>query len=299
MNETSSKLAKISGWSRALMGILMALVFAGALAAQCPNSSTPFTGEAERGKPFQAVFVQATTSPSITGANVMIERKYRDSDGRVRTEVYVKATGSEPEMPRIGQEDFAGEDFAGVESTFGKAPPELRLNFIVIDDPCSLKNYFITPGAKTVKIQGRHFNQGPFCTSIPANPGAEIPGFYGPGVHQWVQTDILGFSSFAGVASRGQRTSAYASLEDKQSGHVAAFSNETWCSEELGITTASFQHQSIQKKDIKRVLRRLTRVEPDAALFEIPRDYTQFVLDSKGNFVSQPNPTAKDAPKRD
>jgi hypothetical protein len=296
MNETPSKLAKIGGCSRTVVGILMALAFAGALVAQCPNNSTHFTGEAERGNPFQAVFVQTTIFPSITRANVMIERKYRDSYGRVRSEVYTKAASSEPEMHRIGEEDFAG-----VESTLAEVPPGLAPNFISIEDPCSLKHYLITPGAKTVKIQGRQFNQGPYCTGIPWASGEEIPGssVFGPGVRQWRQIEVLAHRSLAGVDSRGMRISIFTSLEDKQNGGVAIYSDEQWCSEELGIDTGRFEHLSGQKIDRKRVLKHLVRLEPDAALFKIPSDFARIELDSNGNPMAQPKPSAKEAPKRD
>lgn len=83
----------------------------------------------------------------------------------------------------------------------------------------------------------------------------------------------MGHRQFLGADAFGTRDASYASLEDKKLNRNPTDSAESWCSDEIGAVVATASHHSARRLDVKVVVRRLSRSEPDPALFEIPASY--------------------------
>ena len=228
----------------------------------------------EPGKPFQAVRVQTFVWPKVPTADLVVEKVllvvekvFRDSSGRLRIERYeVGRIPAQPEMLRIGPEDFAGNEDAAFEVPSG-IPPK----FIWLDDPCSLKSYFIDPAKKTAR----------FTRITPRN---EVPMCQDEGRTKLAQQiadssvlpssmEVLGHRQFVGVDAYGERSTTYPSVQDRKTGQEPVFSAEHWCSPELGVELGRLQHDTKAHHDLKIVLKRIDRKEADPKLFTVPGDY--------------------------
>jgi hypothetical protein len=250
-----------------LLGIIAIPFFSNSLAAQCPGNGRvqPRMVELAPGKPFEAVRVQAWTWPGVPRADVAVEKILRDRDGRLRVERYdLGKRPAQPEMLRIGPEDFAGSESDNFDVPAGTAP-----QWISIDDPCSLKGYFLRPreGAAT------------WVKMVPANLVALCSDTNPPtakliAISPVIADELFGHRVFAGVDVYGRLTVRYNSEESRKAGEDPIRSDERWCSADLGAMMGLIIREKTGNHTIKIVYKRVERKEPEASLFEVPSGYT-------------------------
>jgi hypothetical protein len=89
-----------------------------------------------------------------------------------------------------------------------------------------------------------------------------------------MQSEDLGSQTISGVDAQGLRTWMVLEAPARSAAQRAPSYQDHWCSEELGaIVMQAFASSGAERRN-ETVLKSIERTEPDAALFQIPPDYT-------------------------
>jgi hypothetical protein len=214
--------------------------------AQCPNRGTVGVEDVSntQGKPYEAKEIRTiVTYGNDESKRILVtkERLFRDGKGRIRIERYYDGTSS---------------------------PSEEIPTDILIDDNCGT-SVILRPGLKTAKVQSlapvSQASDRPYCQEVdlkkPPDPGSEG------------KFEYLGHKFIDGVEVRGQRTTYYTSVQAKLSGAPPVRVYEDWCSMVLDTPMGNYILNDNPKREITTVISDVRQVEPDADLFEIPKDY--------------------------
>jgi hypothetical protein len=258
------------------LGLAAVAGLGGSVAAQCTEKVVGNTGplSLRAGKPFQGVRAQVFSWPKMPKADIVVEKVFRDKDGRVRVERY--AVGKRPaayEMSHIGSEDFVGSQ----DSTYD-VPPGMQPVLVWIDDPCARKKYTIKPAEQTAywSRMKEEPNLGPLCSDLNPQVAQAITN------RPELSDELLGHRVFLGVEAYGRRTTYYSSEEKRKTQTDPRQSSERWCSLQLGVLVGLPQFDKAANHTVKIVYKSLEQKEPDASLFGVPSGYTMVEVDPSG-----------------
>jgi hypothetical protein len=191
------------------------------------------------GKPLSLVAKTSDGKPLADGtlvARLTEERDWRDSKGRIRREVAQIEGGKEP--------------------VFSVA---------TIIDP--VKNTITTLHMDTKVANVVHLPQG---TLHPYVEMDDKPMYAMPGVQ--IKIDKLPGKSIAGVNAVGRRVTRTRPPGSIGNDKTIVSVSERWVSPDLGIVLATSMDDPREQR--KKEVTELDRREPDAALFQVPADYT-------------------------
>lgn len=216
--------------------------------AQCPNTGTLTVDgvTAVEGKPFQAKELTTIVRYMDNGTKLTTVVKanlFRDSRGRVRVERFYNGTDH---------------------------PPEDVPSDVSIYDNCG-SFISLVPARHTAKVDKKKFgsNKGsdrPYCEAIdPENP--PNPGPQG-------KFEDLGHKTVNGIEVRGERTSYYRSVAEKNAGSPPVRFSESWCSPSLATPMGMHSLDDKPKLELTIIVSDVQKMEPNAELFELPERYT-------------------------
>ena len=271
-----SSIAQRLSWG--LISTLLMLISAFPAQGQCSSGGTWSSQNVETRpeSPLQvevAQFVIRSLPDGTRSANEIWEKISRDSKGRVRVDRYMM--GGRPVDPWM--HTIVPGDFDGVGGDIPEPSRKETPDQSFMDDPCTGKHLVFEASKQTVKISKVPLGPPASAQALCTDPDPNHPPQPAPmGIYQY-----LGHRQFLGAAAFGMRKATYASLEDKQLNRNPVDSAESWCSDEIGASLAIASHHSASRLDVKVVVRRLTRTEPDPALFEIPAGY--HVIEQQAN----------------
>lgn len=205
-------------------------------------------GKVVSGAPFSAVGTSQTTQTLSEGTHItrtMTVTIYRDSQGRVRREGNLSGIGP--------------------LQTWGQPT-----KFIAISDPVAGARYRLDPEKKVAH-------------KLPLGPGARGlrgtggPGGFGqrpnrPGAAN-AQTESLGTQTVAGVKAEGTRVTRTVPAGQIGNDKPLAIVFERWYSPDLQVVVLS-KHSDPRFGETTFTLSNIQTKEPDAALFQVPSDYT-------------------------
>jgi len=207
-------------------------------------------GEVVRGAPFSAEAVTEMTQELRDGNR--IERRStvvlaRDSTGRIRREQALPPIG--PVMP--------GAD----------------LRMITISDPSQRILYLIDPQRKTVSRSTAPSGPPPIPRGEPGAGDRQLPP------PPQISSEVLGNRQILGLRADGTRK--IMTVPPGVFGNVGPIDvvTDRWYSPELKIVLES-RRSDPRTGDVTYRVTHISRGEPDAALFEVPSDYT--VVDRPG-----------------
>ena len=228
-------------WVLALVGAIPCVI-----TAQCPNRGTVTVEDVSntQGKPYQAKEIRTIVTYGSDGAKQVVVIKanlFRDAKGRIRRERFYDGTAD---------------------------PLEQTPTDILIDDNCGT-TVTLLPGPKIAKLQKMappsQVSNRPCCEEVDLKNPPE-PGPKG-------KFEDLGHKFIDGVEVRGERTSYYTSVQAKLSGASPIHVYEYWCSILLDTPMGNYILDNNPKREITTLISDVRQVEPDADLFEIPKDY--------------------------
>jgi hypothetical protein len=204
------------------------------------------------GAPYSAI-VTSEFQQMLSDGN-KIERKtstpvYRDGQGRTRRE---------QTLPAIGQYAAA-------------AAPQV----IFINDPVAGVSYILDPGRKLArKIAGRPGRGGGPLGRGPAGPGRGGSGPDGaPRQFPNLNTESLGSKNIEGLLVQGTRVTRTVPTGAVGNQNPIHVTSERWYSPDLKLNLL-VKNNNPQASQTTTTLSNIRREEPDAALFQVPADYT-------------------------
>jgi hypothetical protein len=229
-----------------------------AASAQCSYGTLQFGNVSlQPNNPFQGEYSTTMTPAPFAGMTLpppALHSVARDSEGRVREE---RAAGK-----------FKVKTADGAET-------EQDQHLITICDPVSQKLIRLDTLNKTATVSGPRvglvrpgstLNRAPqpFCSSY-LKRYSSMPR---------MQSEDLGSQTISGVDAQGLRTWMVLEAPAGSGAQRAPSYQDHWCSEELGaIVMQAFASSGAERRN-ETVLKNIERTEPDAALFQIPPDYT-------------------------
>lgn len=246
-------------------GMVMFVLGCGrAASAQCSSATLQFGNlSLQPNNPFQAEYSSTMTPAPLTGMTLppppALHSVARDSQGRVR------------------EERFAGK--FKVKTADG-AETEQEQHLITICDPVTQKMIRLDSLNKTATVMGPRLG-------FP-RPGFPRPGFLPQRTQQpfcstflkryssmpRIQSEDLGTQTISGVDAQGLRTWMVLDAPSASGAQRAPSYQDHWCSEEIGaIVMQAFGNPQVGRRS-ETILKNIERREPDAALFQIPPDYT-------------------------
>jgi hypothetical protein len=174
---------------------------------------------------------------------------YRDSQGRVRRELGVDLV-----TPATGS---------------------VKRNLVVIVDPTAGKRYVLNPDNKTAREMpahgARHGENAAMGHTMGGTDGPGGPaGAGGPGA---VTKEQLGTKTVNGVQAEGVRVTRTIAAGAIGNDKPIIVVTERWYSPDLQIAVMTV-HTDPMMGTVTTKLVNVTRGEPDAALFQVPTDYT-------------------------
>lgn len=231
-------------------------------AAQCPMRGTVGVDEVSnaKGKPYEAKEIRMFATYGKDGQKDMKVTKsnlFRDSGGRIRIERF----------------------FDGTADPLENVPAD-----ILIDDNCGT-SVVLLPSQRTAKVTkmvpSQRISEQPPCQEI----DQKNPPYAGPDG----RVEDLGHKLVDGVEIRGERISYYSSAQAKQSGTPAVRVFENWCSISLETHMGGYILNDQPKREITTVISDIRQVEPDATLFEIPKEYKIIRTEASGSVADPPS----------
>jgi hypothetical protein len=198
------------------------------------------------GCPFSAVIETETTQSLADGTHIQTKLKglvYRDSAGRIRYETYA------PASPR---------------TDFPAAP-----NMIWILDPVAGYQYLLWP---ETGIASRHRLGESAANSRAPQSSLAAASVAAPHQNAEATVESLGTMWLEGLLVKGRRITHTIPVGAEGNDRVLTVVVEAWESD-LGITLLQKNSDPRSGNSIKRMTN-LKRSEPDAALFQVPTDYT-------------------------
>jgi hypothetical protein len=195
---------------------------------------------ARTGCPFSAVIEIEHTQTLADGTHVQMKSKevvYRDSSGRIRHEIF-----SNP----------------GPDQNTSEQP-----SLIQIYDPVTGYRYELLPQMGTA----RRITLKPPAAKF--REGAQMQRTLPKGMTR----DNLGTQEMEGIQASGMRTTTTIPAGEAGNDQDLTVISEIWRSSEMGIMPLE-KTSDPRTGDTTRQMTNLERSEPDAALFEVPADYT-------------------------
>jgi hypothetical protein len=208
-------------------------------------------GKTVAGAPFSATFSTQTTQ-SLSDGN-QIQRSTtgtlaRDSQGRTRRDMT---------LPAIGPWAAAS----------GKTPPHV----VFINDPVAAASYILQPDAKIArKMPMRQHGGntgGAAAQSRTSNASPRFPG------SQDIVTTSLGTQTLNGVTAEGTRYTRTIPAGAIGNQNPIVITTERWYSPDLQTVVMTKRSDPRMGETVTQ-LTNIQRTEPDAALFQVPSDYT-------------------------
>jgi len=204
------------------------------------------------GCPFSAVVEIERSQTLADGTQIHTKSKahvYRDSFGRMRYESYAPA---------------------GVDKDIADSP-----NMIEILDPVAGFGYLLDPRSA---VAGRHKLPGPETnpevggqSQPPLAPASASPPAQEP--RQKPLKEKLGTREMEGLIVEGWRTTWMVPAQAEGNDRPLTHERETWNSNLMGITLL-VKTSDPRTGEVERRMTNLERLEPDAALFQVPAQYT-------------------------
>jgi hypothetical protein len=205
-------------------------------------------GKVVTGAPFSAVGTSQITQTLANGTHISRATTvtiYRDSQGRERREVTLSGIGP---LQASGQ----------------------PAKFIALSDPVAGARYLLNPDKKVAhKMPMGRGGKGPRGAGGPRN------------FQQWqngpqaanVQTESLGTQTISGVKAEGERVTRTIPAGQIGNDKPLAIVFERWYSPDLQVVVMS-KHSDPRFGETTFTLSNILTKEPDAALFQVPPDYT-------------------------
>jgi hypothetical protein len=220
---------------------------------------------ADSSNPFTADYVTTSTMPSSSGipkTSVQRENVARDSQGRIRFE---KHGVSQPPDDRktVTLETPDGKPFTVTREEYG--------TLIEIFDCASGTFIRIQPGMRIAMVK-EDTRPSPAPRSNHAYSAPYIPG---PGVKipPNVTIEQLGTREIQGIPARGVKITTFGTEKDGEWNGKPISETELWVSDDLAAQMLSISNDLKTGTGGRSELIAIKRVEPDPALFEIPKDF--------------------------
>jgi hypothetical protein len=221
----------------------------------CPRAGKsygiPGAAAALAGCPFSAAIERQSTQTLGDGTHIEIKFKaavYRDSLGRVRYETYA------PTSP---------------DKDFSEAP-----NMIHIYDPVAGYWYILTPqsaAASRKRLDDQATNSTRGATQPQVSPSLASASPQTPEPEPVVEK--LESQALEGLLVTGRRITRTIPTGAEGNDRVLTIVTETWESSVMGVTLLQ-KNSDPRSGDTVRRMTNLKQAEPDAALFQVPADYT-------------------------
>lgn len=199
-------------------------------------------GKTVKGSPLTADLVVVRETTLADGNKIHNEsttKVYRDSDGRVRREM-------------------------GVDLPMPMANPA-KHNLIVITDPVAGTRYVLNPANKTARQMPM---RGPKHEA-----GQKGPRPDGPGGPNDVVREQLGTKTVNGMPAEGVRVTRTIPAGTMGNEKAITVVTERWYSPDLQMVVMT-THSDPMMGTVTTNLTNIKQVAPDAALFQVPADYT-------------------------
>jgi hypothetical protein len=203
------------------------------------------------GCPFSAVIETESTQTLADGTHIQRKFKavvYRDSLGRIRYETYA------PTDP---------------DKDFPEAP-----NMIHIYDPVAGFWYILMP--QTAVATRNRLNDPPTSPRADTQPHPSAPvsaSTRAPDPEPEPVVERLGSQLLEGLLVTGRRITRTIPVGAEGNDRVVRVVTETWDSSAMGITLLR-KSSDPRSGDMVKQMTNLRQTEPDAALFQVPADYT-------------------------
>jgi hypothetical protein len=212
-----------------------------------------FAGNVKTGAPYSAEQVSEHVQTLNDGTKIKQvpnrQQMYRDSQGRVRTErdaIHYAYQPSPP--PKLIEID---DPVAGVA--------------FILDDQNKLAYRVALPGPP-------RWVEAPKATTAKPAPVPPKPDS---------KNEDLGDQNIEGVIAKGTRTTTTWPIDSQGNDRPMSDVSESWFSQELGLTVLSKFNSARNGESTTRLIN-ISRLEPDASLFQVPPEYT--VVEEKGSF---------------
>jgi len=202
-------------------------------------------GKIVQGAPFSAQATIDTAQTLVDGTHInrtITTMVYRDSQGRVRHEVTLSG---------FGPVQVSGQP----------------ARFVVISDPVAGVVYVLNPERKTVRRMPLPPDRG----APGGNRGSVWP--QKPAGEASAQTESLGTQTISGVKAEGTRVTRTIPAGQIGNDKPVVVAVERWYSPDLQVLVKSTRKDP-RFGETTFTLANIQRQEPDAALFQVPVDYT-------------------------
>jgi hypothetical protein len=215
-------------------------------------------GIAAPGASAQEIFVTPIPNAPFSGV-VNVERSRVERDGSI---VNFKTTR---DIGRDSRGRMHSERRAVVAASDTKTPPVVRVH---IYDPQTRISTWLDPQQRT--FWTRTVNHPP--SAVPPAIRYASPTGDGLPQNEFTKEEDLGTHEMEGVAARGVRDTQTVPADNHGTGKEVVITDEYWYSDDLRIYIM-IKHSDPRKETVTMRVTRITRTEPDPALFEIPHGY--------------------------
>jgi hypothetical protein len=234
-----------------LLALPLAATAAFAQSSPCPQATKsygiPGAALSLAGCPFSAVIETESTQSLADGTQIRKKFKglvYRDSAGRIRYETFA------PTNP---------------DTDFPAAP-----NMVHIFDPVVGFWYVLFP--ETAVGSRHHLNESATSPAVPRRSSAPVSASM-PNPEPEAVIENLGSKLLQGLRVNGRRITRTIPAGAEGNDRVLTVVVETWESLDMGIALLQ-QNSDPRSGNAIKLMTNLKRTEPDAALFQVPTDYT-------------------------
>ncbi len=233
------------------------------------TSTMQYAMPAITGAPYSCEMTQQSIQTLADGTHIthdgMMQRMYRDSQGRTRTERQIGG-GAGPNAPKGPmmieiRDSVAG--FAYILDTQGKVAHRVKLQ-----TPPGMANM---PASR------------PASTLPPSGPAQVMTTTNVMSDGTQTKMESLGTQTIEGVLAQGQRITTTYPVGVQGNDRPIVTTSENWMSRELGLTLLGKRNDPRSGESTTKVTN-LSRVEPDILLFQPPPDYT--VVEETGPSVT-------------
>ena len=236
-----------AGWLLASTVIALSTAYADEM-PPCPPSASNNV-RLVTGVPYSALGTSQTTVTLPDGSRIVREnhiRQWRDSDGRMRSEISLSTIGGNP---------------GGTPSV------EVNGTVTVIDDPAARERYVLRPGEKVALM----------TPIVPCRPSSEPDLTVGPPrpAHLPIRispTVKLGERNLDGETVAGRRIEATIPAGAVGNPQPIQMSAEQWYGKDLQVVVEA-TYRDPRTGETRYKLSDIDRAEPDAALFRVPDNY--------------------------
>jgi hypothetical protein len=170
------------------------------------------------------------------------------------------------DIARDGRGRIHNEGRALVPASSTETPPLLHIHLY---DPQTRISTMLDPPTRTFRKQT--LSHPP--STVPPTVRYASPSEAGLPQNDFSKEEDLGTQEIEGVLAHGVRETQTIPAESSDTGEGVVVTDEYWYSDELRINVL-IKHTDPRTGTVTIKVTQITRGEPDAALFEIPADYT-------------------------